>query len=287
MSERNLLSKAFELALSPTCYSWFERLADAPVPEPLRRPLYRSLARLGGLELGEVAAPLETFPSLGAFFVRRLADGARPIDSDPAALVSPADGTLQGCGSFGPGADPVLPIKGANVALGRALGPYRDAIAEGGHFFVVYLSPRDYHRVHLPAGGRVRSWQSVPGTRYPVNPLGIRACPEVLSSNERVVVEVDLDRGGVLFLVLVAAYGVARTELAFTTPDEIRRRAGGPPVPMSPPQPLARGAEVGAFNLGSTVLAIWPGAADPVVWVRRAGPIRVGQTVVRLGGRGA
>lgn len=287
LSERDLLSKAFELALSPTCYSWFERLADVPVPGPLRVPLWGSLARLGGVDLRDVAAPLATFPSLGAFFARRLAAGARPIDPDPTTLVSPADGTLQGFGSFGPGADPVLPIKGAAVALGRALGPHRDALAGGGHFFVIYLSPRDYHRVHLPAGGRVHSWQSVPGTRFPVNPLGVRACPEVLSSNERAVVELEPDHGGRLYLVLVAAFGVARTGLTLATPEEVRRRAGGPPVPVVPPQPFERGAEIGTFNLGSTVIAVWPATRNPVVWLRRAGPIRVGQAVARLGDAGA
>ncbi|NMC70976.1 MAG: phosphatidylserine decarboxylase [Myxococcales bacterium] len=284
---RDLLSKTFELASSPACYAWFERLADARVPGPLRAPLFRALARLGGMDLSEVAAPLATFPSLGAFFLRRLADGARPIDPDPQTLVSPADGTLQACGSFQAGADPVLPIKGSRLALGRALGPNREAISGGGHFFVVYLSPRDYHRVHLPASGLVRSWQSVPGTRFPVNSLGMRACPDVLSSNERAVVELELDGGGRLFLVLVAAFGVARTELVFATPQEVRRRAGGPPVVLSPPRPLDRGAEVGAFNLGSTVIAIWPAGRDPVVWVRRAGPIRVGQAVARFGDAGA
>jgi len=283
LSERDLLSKAFELALSPACYSWFERLADARIPEPLRAPLYGSLARLGGLNLGETAAPLATFPSLGAFFQRRLAAGARPIDPDAATLVSPADGVLQGFGSFGPGSDPVLPIKGTEVALGRVLGPYREAIAAGGHFFVVYLSPRDYHRVHVPAGGRVRSWQSLPGTRFPVNRLGVRACPEVLSSNERAVVELELDQGGRLFLVLVAAFGVARTGLVFAEPEEVRRRAGGPPVPVAPPRPLERGAEIGSFNLGSTVIAIWPAARNPVRWLRRVGPVRVGEAVARLG----
>jgi len=283
---RDLWSRTFEWAASPACYGWFERLADARVPEPLRAPLFRALARLGGIDLSEVAAPLATFPSLGAFFLRRLADGARPIDPDPGTLVSPADGTLQACGSFQAGTNPVLPIKDSRVALGAALGPYREAIAGGGHFFVVYLSPRDYHRVHLPAAGLVRSWQSVPGTRFPVNSLGRRVCPDVLSSNERAVVELERPDGGRLFLVLVAAFGVARTELVFATPQEVRRRAGGPPVVLSPPLPLDRGAEIGAFNLGSTVIAIWPAGRNPVVWLRRAGPIRMGQPVARFGDAG-
>lgn len=280
---RDLLSRTFELAASPVFYAWFERLADARVPGPLRVPLFRTLARLGGIDLSEVAAPLATFPSIAAFFLRRLADGARPIDPDPRTLVSPADGTLQACGSFPAEADPVLSIKGSRTALGRLLGPYREAIAGGGHFFVVYLSPRDYHRVHLPAAGLVRSWQSVPGTRFPVNSLGRRVRPDVLSSNERAVVELELADGSRLFLVLVAAFGVARTELVFATPAEVRRRAGEPPVVLAPPRPMDRGAEIAAFNLGSTVLVIWPAGRNPVVWLQRAGPIRMGQAVARFG----
>lgn len=283
---RSLVSKAFALASSPRFYSWFERLADARVPGPLREPLYRSVARLGRVDLEEVAAPLATFPSLGAFFLRRLADGARPIDPDPRSLVSPADGTLRAFGSFQAGADPVLAIKGSRASLGGILGPYREAVAAGGHFFVVYLSPRDYHRVHVPAGGRVRSWQSVPGTRFPVNSLGMWVHPETLATNERALVELELDDGTRLFLVLVAAFGVARTELVFATPEEVRRRAGGPPAAVSPPMRLGRGAEVGAFNLGSTVVVIWPAGRNSVVWLRRAGPIRMGQAVARFGDAG-
>jgi phosphatidylserine decarboxylase len=281
MDGRKILARAFELAASPRVYPVFERVADAHVPRALRSPIYRSLAWLGDIDLDEMQGRPEDYTSLSAFFVRRLLPGARPIDPDPAAVVSPADGKLQGVGTFGPGDDPVVQVKGASLALGRALGDRREAIAGGGHYFVVYLSPRNYHRVHAPIDGRVRSWQSVPGTRFPVNRLGFRACPEVLSSNERAVIELQAEGGARFFLVLVAAYGVARTGLAFADPGEVRRRSGGPAVDLDPAMPFARGAEIGAFHLGSTAICIWPAARDPVVWLRCAGPIRMGQAVAR------
>jgi phosphatidylserine decarboxylase len=287
MAGSRFLAQALEWAASPAIYPLVERLADARLPRPLRAPLYRTLARLGRLDLDEVEGRLEDFASLSEFFVRPLVPGARPGDPDPAAWLSPADGVLQGVGSFGPGEDPVVPIKGSSVALARTLGPYAPAIAGGGHYFVVYLSPRNYHRVHSPVAGRILSWQAVGGTRYPVNRLGFRARPDVLSSNERTIVEVEPAGGGRLFLVLVAAWGVARTRLAFAGENEVRRHTGGPPVALEPPRPLARGGEVGSFNLGSTVVAIWPAPRDPVRWLRCAGPVRVGQGVVRGTASGA
>ncbi|MBI5502991.1 MAG: phosphatidylserine decarboxylase [Deltaproteobacteria bacterium] len=287
MMDRNFLARAFEMAATPVWYPLLERTADARLPVPVRAPLFRALARLGGIDLSEVDGPLERFASLGEFFARPLRHDARPVDPDAAAWVSPADGVLQAVGSFAAGRDPVVPVKGAALPIGRALGPHAEAVSGGGHYFVVYLAPNDYHRVHSPVSGRVRSWQSVPGTRLPVNRLGFRLRPDVLSSNERVILELEATRGGTVFVVLVAAFGVARTRLTFVTGEELRARAGGAPVALDPPIPVVRGEEIGSFNLGSTVLVIWPAPGHPVLWMRRAGAVRVGEGVVRGAPAGA
>ena len=235
MAERNYLARAFEIAASPAWYPLLERAADLRLPAAVRAPLFRALARVGGIDLDEVDGPLDRFGTLGEFFARPLRREARPVDPDAAVWVSPSDGELQATGSFPAGSDPVVAVKGAGLAVGRALGPHAPAVAGGGHYFVVYLSPRDYHRVHSPVSGRIRSWQSLPGTRFPVNRLGYRARPDVLSCNERVIVELEATRGGRLFVVLVAAFGVARTRLSFVEPDELRARVGDPPVTLDPP----------------------------------------------------
>jgi phosphatidylserine decarboxylase len=129
--------------------------------------------------------------------------------------------------------------------------------------------------------GRVRSWQAVPGTLYAVNRLGWTACPEVLFRNERVVVEMEVAGGERLFLALVAAWGVSRIGLAFGgghVPTD-RESSVDPALPI----PVDRGEELGWFNLGSTVVLIWPSGRNPVQSVLRAGPVRVGRALARIG----
>jgi phosphatidylserine decarboxylase len=287
MDARRILARGLEFAASPALYPLVERLADAPVPRLLRGPLYRSYAWVWGADLAEAEGPLERYPTLAAFFARRLRAGVRPIDPDPEVLVSPADGRLLAAGSFDAGDDPVVPVKGATIPLGRCLGDYRGALRAGGHYFVVYLSPRDYHRVHMPVDGRVVSWQAIPGVLLPVNGLGFRARPDVLAANERVVIDVEPAFGGRLVLVLVAAYGVARTRLTFADPDEVQARSAGPPVVLESPRPYRRGEELASFNLGSAVVAVWPAGRDPVLWLSRAGSVRMGRGLARRPRAGA
>ncbi len=222
-------------------------LADRHLPRFLRGPLYRGYARLYDVDLGEAQLPPQEYPSLGAFFVRRLAPGARPIDPDPGVLVSPVDATLASVGPVDAGS--LLQAKGRPYSVRELLGGVGAELdLEGAEHWTLYLSPRDYHRIHAPEAGRLVEVRPIRGARHSVAPKVLRR-RDVLAVNERVVLRLETARGPLL-MVLVGALNVGRI------------RVVGVPLlhdgPLHPPRPLARGEELARFELGSTVILIAP-----------------------------
>jgi phosphatidylserine decarboxylase len=192
---------------------------------------------------------LGAYPTLEALFTRRLRSGVRPIDGATEAVVSPVDGTCAAVGRTVGGRIDVAP--GQSLDLAELV----DAPVEGERDVVVlYLSPRDYHRVHVPREGLVRSWRYVPGTLWPVFPAAVRRVRDLFSRNERVTMRIDTD-GGPMDFVMVGAFGVGRITLSFC---DLVTNAGGrrASAELEPPVVLLRGAEVGTFHLGSTVVIV-------------------------------
>jgi phosphatidylserine decarboxylase len=255
------------------------RLSDLRLPPPVLRPLLRLYVRAFGVDLAEAAEPLEAFPSFNAFFTRRLREGARPVATGPGVVVSPSDSRLSAIGPV-PADGRLEQVKGSSYSIEALLGSAEDAAAfrQGAHA-TLYLSPAMYHRVHSPVDGRIRGWRYVPGRLFPVNGAGVRSVPGLFTRNERVVVLLDTEAHGPAAVVLVGAANVGRIRLAFA--DLVTNR-GRPADHVVPPRPVAvrRGDELGAFNLGSTVVLL---LADPtLVPVARAGElVRVGRPLWR------
>jgi phosphatidylserine decarboxylase len=229
--------------------------ADRRLPPFVLGPLIRGYSRLFGVDLEEAAEPLEAFSSFNAFFTRRLRDGARPVDSSAGGVVSPSDSVLSGMGSL-PADGRLEQVKGRSYALGALLGSPEDAAPFGkGCYATLYLSPAMYHRVHSPVAGRVVAWRYVPGRLFPVNPLAVRSVEGLFTRNERVIVFVETEEHGPVAVVLVGAANVGRITLRFT---DLVSNAGAPPARVEPATPirLERGEEMGAFNLGSTVVLL-------------------------------
>lgn len=214
------------------------------------RWLTAAFVRAYGVDLTEAdQQSLGAYPTLEALFTRRLRAGIRPIDAAPDALVSPVDGTCAAVGRTVGGRIDVAPGQSLHVA------ELLDAEVEGERDVVVlYLSPKDYHRVHVPREGLVRSWRYVPGTLWPVFPAAVRRVRDLFSRNERVAMRIDTD-GGPLDFVMVGAFGVGRITLSFCdlVTNTGGKRASGE---LEPPVVLLRGAEVGTFHLGSTVVLV-------------------------------
>lgn len=209
------------------------------------------------------------YPTLDALFTRRLRPGARPIDAAEDALVSPVDGAVAFVGDTDGGRFEVAP--GRTVRLDQLLG---EPVVGERQVCVLYLSPKDYHRVHVPREGRLTRWRYVPGTLWPVFPGAVARVEGLFARNERVVAAIATDRG-VLHAVLVGAFGVGRIEVAWS---DLLSNAGAGPRDEEADVALARGADLGVFHLGSTVILV----AVPGAWrweVRAGEAVRMGTRI--------
>jgi phosphatidylserine decarboxylase len=264
------------LAAMPSISRAMARLADAKLRPALLRRLIHGYIRLYRVDMSEVAEPVSSFATFNHFFTRRLRDGARPIAHGAGIIVSPADSKVSSAGSL-PREGRLDQIKGRSYSIEALLGSAEDAavFATGVHS-TLYLSPSMYHRVHSPVDGQIVAWRYIPGRLYPVNSLAVRHVPGLFAVNERVVVLIETPSHGRVAVVLVGAANVGRISLAFTT---LMTNTGGAADyrKLATPLAIARGDELGAFNLGSTVVLL---IADPRL--RPASGIEPGE-LVRMG----
>jgi len=250
------------------------RLCDTTVPAPLSRLAASIYCRAYGVNLEEAADSNGTYSSFDEFFTRRLRDGVRPIaDAD---VVSPADGNLVHVGPVTAGSR--ITVKSTAYRVGELIGDELEAKRyEGGSFGIVYLSPRDYHRVHSPVSGRLVLVRSLAGDLYPVNSIGERHIPNLFVRNQRVALVIDTpaDRPqplGRVTVVMVGAIIVGR--ITVTALGGADTRPGV--YPIEPSASLSPGDEIGVFHLGSTaVIFVEPGTTLS----RDPGPIRYGQAL--------
>jgi phosphatidylserine decarboxylase len=254
-------------------------LAERPLPPPILRSLIRAYARGYGVDLDEAAEPVEAFRTFNAFFTRALRDGARPIDTRPGTVTSPSDSRLSHIGPV-PDDGRLEQVKGRTYGLDALLGSAVEAVPyRGGRHAVLYLSPGMYHRVHAPVDGCIVGWRHVPGRLFPVNPPAVRSVPGLFTRNERVVIFLEADGLGPVALVLVGAANVGRITLRFTPLVTNSGASGGREAPPAP-LPVRRGDELGAFNLGSTVVLL---VASPtlVPTVEPGALVRMGEALWR------
>lgn len=268
----------------------FGRVADLPLPPPVRRPVLGAFARAVGADLSEVEYPLEHYGSLNDFFVRRLRPGVRSWPSGPRVLASPVDGATGQVGRVRQGK--VLQAKGRWYSVAELLGdPVEAERYEGGAFLTLYLSPRDYHRIHAPAEGVIPYAKHLPGALLPVNTAAVAHVPELFPQNERLLCAIDGAFGRVT-VVAVGAYNVGRISAAFdrawsAAEGEIgwvTNRGGASPERhvYDPPVPVRQGEELMAFHLGSTVvLLLEPGRCELTGEVVPDRPVRLGMVLGR------
>lgn len=239
-----------------------------------------------GVDMTEAAEPdPAAYATFNEFFTRPLRSGARPLAA--AGLVSPVDGTVSQLGPIR--GDRIFQAKGHDYTT-RALVGGDAALAarfENGMFATLYLSPRDYHRIHMPCAGRlVRMWH-VPGALFSVNPTTARGVPGLFARNERVVCEF-VGPHGPFVLVLVGATIVGSMATAWHGTVTPPRRTGVREWGYDDGAvALAQGEEMGRFLLGSTVVLLFPpgtAAFDPAWQEGRA--IRVGEAMGTLGPAG-
>jgi phosphatidylserine decarboxylase len=256
-------------------------LAERRLPGPLLRPLLRGYVRVCKVDLSEAAEPLAAYPSFNAFFTRRLREGARVLDADPGAVLSPSDSRVNSIGPV-PEDGRLEQVKGNTYSLQALLGGPEGAEFRHGAQATLYLSPSMYHRVHAPVTGRIRSWRYLPGRLYPVNALAVRLVKELFAVNERLAIIIDTEAFGPVAVVMVGATNVGRMTLSF---DSLATNAGLPATAVRPatPIPMERGQELGTFNLGSTVVLLIGRPQGLVAQTAPAQVVRMGQALWRRG----
>jgi phosphatidylserine decarboxylase len=264
--------------------------ATRQLPARLRALAYRAFARAVGANLDETELPLGEYRSLGDFFARGLRQGARPIEPRTDTVISPCDGVVAACGVATGGT--LLQAKGHMYRLAELLADEEFAAAlDGGHYTTIYLSPRDYHRVHAPIDATLVGCEYIPGRLWPVNPRVADRREGLLARNERVVLRLNSRRAGDVALVMVGAAGVGNIRLSHPglpspPPDSASFRASGERYRIELPGiRIRRGDELGAFRLGSTVvMAFAPGAV--VLQESMGQPVRFGERIGLVAARG-
>lgn len=250
---------------------------------PWKNFLIRRIVRSYNVDLEEAAeSDPSAYPHFNAFFTRPLKPGARPLASAPDAILCPADGRISQAGPIAAGR--LLQAKGRDYSTAELLADEQAAaVYADGSFATIYLSPRDYHRLHMPLAGDLLETVHVPGRLFSVAPFAVEGIDRVFARNERLVCHFRGEHGP-FAVVLVGAMLVSGIETVW----------GGVEVPPYATKitrrdwrgrgiRLDRGAELGRFNMGSTAIVLLPaslGAFDAKLVPEQA--VRVGEGIGHL-----
>ncbi len=257
--------------------------------KPFKNALIKEVVNRYAVDLFEAENPNpNSYGCFNDFFTRALKAEARPIAAEPDAVVSPADGKINQAGTIHDGR--LLQAKGRDFSLLQLLAGRYDLTAEfaGGSYATIYLSPRDYHRVHMPLSGRLREMIFVPGTLFSVSEATTQLVPGLFARNERVICLFDTVAGP-MAVILVGAIFVGSMETVWE--GEVRGPAGEPTTwryDGGRPIVLKKGEEMGRFNMGSTVITLF--GKDRVRWDPALVPgvrVRMGQRIGTIRPRAA
>lgn len=254
-------------------------LAGRTVPVAWRGAVYRGYSRIFGARPEEAELPLEAYPSLNAFFTRALKPGLRPLA--PNAIVSPVDAAV---GAYGVvQQDTLVQAKGRTYSLTALLGNRELAQSfDGGTYTTLYLSPKDYHRIHVPLAGHITTATYIPGELWPVNTAAVTHVPELFAVNERIVVVMEGARGGRMAIVPVGATMVGMTRLVFDDLHTNARRRDVQRRVYQTPITVEAGGPLGHFEFGSTVVLVCSPDCGVIEPLTLGAPVRMGQRIGAL-----
>ena len=225
------------------------------------------------------------YPSFNDFFTRALRAEARPLDTDPRAILSPVDGTVSEAGTLSAGR--LLQAKGHEYSLSALLAGNAawERTFAGGSFATIYLAPYNYHRIHMPLAGELRESFYVPGRLFSVNRTTAQLVPGLFSRNERVFCGFD-SSGMPWALILVGALNVGSMATVWhgdVTPRKHREVTTLPVADVLAPRSLGKGAEMARFNMGSTVILLLPpGACEWLANFAAGQVVRMGERIGNL-----
>jgi len=237
----------------------------------MSRALAAAYSTVFDVDMHEASNEPQPYATFDAFFTRTLRPGVRRVSDD--VVVSPADGVIAATGPVDSGSR--IFVKGRPYDVADLVGdPKEAARLVAGSFSVVYLSPRDYHRVHSPVDGAISLIRGIPGDLYPVNAIGERHVPRLFVRNNRVVFAIDTKGLGRVVVVMVGAVIVGR--ISATSIDAPAVPPGD--HPFDPPHEVKRGDEIGVFHLGSTAVLL---VEQGITLARSVGPVRYGESLLK------
>lgn len=287
---QKLMDRLFLLPVTALPHHLLSRMVHA-VTRSENRTLSQTLIRLAcnfyKIDMSITANPeIKSYHSFNSFFTRELNQTARPFSSNTTEMISPVDGTVSQQGNICQ--QEIFQAKGHHFNLTSLLGgiseratPFMD-----GKFSTIYLSPRNYHRIHMPTDGTLREMIYIPGRLYPVNNPSTRTVPGLFARNERVVTLFDTDAGP-MAMVLVGALFVGSIETVWageiTPPGKsfvhVWRYSGDNTESIT----LKKGEEMGRFNMGSTVILLFGKDAIQFTDGFKSGkPLQMGETIGEL-----
>jgi len=247
----------------------------------LRDRLIRRFVTAYDVDMADAARAIGQFSSFNDFFTRELRDGARPLADADAFILSPADGAVSQLGPITQGR--IVQAKGRDFTVTEILGHGAEAAARfaGGQFITIYLSPRDYHRVHMPAAGVLQSTAYIPGDLFSVNAQTAEGVDRLFARNERLACLFDGPDGG-FASIMVGAMIVAGIDPVWPHRFAGHGRAVVHEDFADSARHLSAGDEMGRFYLGSTVVLLFePGRAAWLDGLKAGDPLRMGQAIGR------
>ncbi|WCK56399.1 archaetidylserine decarboxylase [Aneurinibacillus sp. Ricciae_BoGa-3] len=229
-------------------------LAGRITRSPFSKRFIRLYVQKYGIDTSDIEKPVELYKNLNEFFTRKLVRDARPVDLDPNSIVSPVDGTVSQLGKVKDGS--IIQAKGVYYTVEQLLGKEKAHCFQNGTFITIYLSPRDYHRIHMPVSGKITSYHYIPGRLYPVNEIGVHHVPGLFTKNERLTSYITTDFGQVA-LVKVGAFIVGSVQLSYEHSVHHQHRGNELIRSLDKHLEYKKGEEIGFFEFGSTVILLF------------------------------
>lgn len=255
-----MLQRIYRFFIELTNRKWSSRLLERFARSSGSRFLIATFAKVYKINQDEMERPFAEYRSLHEFFIRRLKQGARPIDVSPEAVVSPVDAVIEDMGTITP--EHEIVVKGKSYSIAEMLGGAAQAEKyKNGIYMIFYLSPSNYHRIHFPASGVVRKQWTLGTTSYPVNRYGLKYGKSPLAKNYRTITELGIAQRS-MAIVKVGAMFVNSIVI-----HDIGEKA-------------EKGAEMAYFTFGSTVVLLFEeGLFEPAPFIHIPFQIRVGECI--------
>jgi len=234
----------------------FGVIASLNLPRPLLKGIFHFYVIHYNVKTSEAEKNLEEYKTINEFFTRKLKPGLRPVDSRATSIVSPVDGKVL---SFGKITENTLEqVKGMTTNMQDLIDiPGYKTRFSGGNYIIIYLSPRDYHRIHYPVSGKLSGYSYIPGKLFPVNYFAVSSIKNLFSVNERVATYIET-KNGLCSLIKVGATNVGSIVVNYDSSLKTNKLfSKGTTQLYTTPQEVKKGEELGRFEMGSTVILLF------------------------------